>query len=377
MLFTVLLSDIQKQFFEIASIAGSSPNKDDITQNIFIEAKDNKLVFRATDYYIELEAVFPLSDLQAEGAITVDAVKIREALKNLDSSTLVTFETDDEKEILTLRSNDKSTYEIRTRSAAAFPPFTKSKEEESIVLQQKQLKAIIDGCKLCIAQEDFREYLRGVRFEATDKTMTVFTSDGHRMAIVEVELLQPVKSNFGAILTKKCADELSKILDGNSDNPVVLNFTNNIVSTEVNGYILSSKLIVSPYPNVRTVIPKAIETEVDVPTDLMIKRIHRVAVMSSKRVNGVTFNFKQGLVQLHAENNEHEVATAELPIEYNAADLEVSLNASYVVDALACIKTENAKFKFSNPLVYVLLTPSEEYDAMGLKFLYVISKVIM
>lgn len=378
MLFTVLLSDIQKQLFEIAGIAGNSPkNKEDITQNVYIEATNNQLICRATDYYLELESVFPLSDLQTEGAITVDAVKVREALKSLDASTLVTFETDDEREILKIRSNDKSSYEIRTRAASAFPPFTHSKDYESIVLQQKQLKAIIDGSKLCIAQEDFRDYLRGLRLEASDNLLSAFSSDGHRMAIIEVQLMQPVKSNFGAILTKKCVEELSKILDAASDVPVTLKFTNNTVSVDVNGYTLSSKLIVSPYPNVRTVVPKVIETMVDVPAAQLIKKIQQVAIMSSKRVNGVSFNFTKGVVQLRAENNEHEIATAELPIEYNGNDLEVSLNASYVVDALSCIKSADARFKFSNPLVYLLLTPTEEYDEMGLKFLYVISKVVI
>ena len=36
MKFSVLLSTISKQLSEIASIAGSSTNKDDITQNILI-----------------------------------------------------------------------------------------------------------------------------------------------------------------------------------------------------------------------------------------------------------------------------------------------------------------------------------------------------
>ena len=44
MKFSVLLSTISKQLSEIASIAGSSTNKDDITQNILIKVADSILV---------------------------------------------------------------------------------------------------------------------------------------------------------------------------------------------------------------------------------------------------------------------------------------------------------------------------------------------
>ena len=52
MKFSVLLSTISKQLSEIASIAGCSTNKDDITQNILIKVDDSILVLKATNYNI-------------------------------------------------------------------------------------------------------------------------------------------------------------------------------------------------------------------------------------------------------------------------------------------------------------------------------------
>lgn len=376
MKFSILLSDILKPLQEVAGIAGVSSNKDDITQNVLVKAEQGRLQLKATDYNLELEAVLPLADLQEEGTITVNAVKLCETLKHLDANSLVSFTSDASREILELKAS-KTNFEIRTRDAANFPPFEKETEETVIVLKQKQLKELIDKSKFCIAVEDFREYLRGMRLEAVDTTLSVFTSDGHRMAILDTQLQAPVKSQFGAILTKKCADELSKILDPNADTNIELKFTKKTVSTELNGFVLSSKLLVCSYPNVRSVIPKNIETMISIPTEPLAKSINRVSVMASKRVNGVSFIFADNKVMLRSENSEHEIATDELSIDYNGTPLEIALNASYVNEALNATKAQNVFFCFTSPIAHALVKPESTDGENDVKSMYIISKVIV
>lgn len=102
MKFSVLLSTISKQLSEIASIAGSSTNKDDITQNILIKVADSILVLKATNYNIELQTEIPLTDVESEGEITVNANKLKETLSNLDQNNLVNFNYDEQNNLLVL-----------------------------------------------------------------------------------------------------------------------------------------------------------------------------------------------------------------------------------------------------------------------------------
>ena len=218
MKFSVLLSTISKQLSEIASIAGSSTNKDDITQNILIKVADSILVLKATNYNIELQTEIPLTDVESEGEITVNANKLKETLSNLDQNNLVNFNYDEQNNLLVL-SNGSTNFEIRTRSSIDFPSFEMEEIEHTIVLKQKQLKSIIDSCLLCVSNEDFRDYLRGVRFEVNGSKLEIFTSDGHRMAILETQLDNPSTDAepFGVILTKRCASQLAKIVNEEAD----------------------------------------------------------------------------------------------------------------------------------------------------------------
>ena len=82
------------------------------------------------------------------------------------------------------------------------------------------MKSIIDSSVFCVSNEDFRDYLKGIRFELNGSKLEIFTSDGHRMAILETQLANQTSSgSFGAIITKKCAAQLSKILNDSGRIP--------------------------------------------------------------------------------------------------------------------------------------------------------------
>ena len=376
MKFSITLSSISKQLSEVASIACSAPNKEDITQNILINVTGNELTFKATNYNIELQTKIPVMDVVSEGETTVNAVKLKDTLANLDINSDVVFELANEKLII---SNSSVSFEIRARSSKDFPSFEIDNIVQSIVLKQKQLKNIIDSSSFCVSNEDFRDYLKGVRFELNGTKLEIFTSDGHRMAILETNLdnQEPTIAPFGAILTKRCATQLSTILDDNAESEVTLYFTKNAVLTTCNNYSLVSKQIICGYPNVRTVIPRTIDTQLSIPRESFSNLIKQVSVLSSKRINGVTFNFGNGKVDLRCENSEHEVATASLDLPDAQTPIEISLNSQYVREVLNVLKSENVLFCFSQPMAQVMIKPDTEENEFGIKSSYIISKVVV
>ena len=379
--FTVLLSAVIKQLGEVASIAGSAPNKEDITQNILICAENGVLTLKATNYNIELITVINEVTIESEGRITVNAKKIKEILGNLDPNVLVNFEYIADKALLKI-STPVSNFEIRTRAADDFPSFDVENIDQTIVVQQKQLKNLIDSSIFCVSNEDFRDYLKGIRLELMNGKLDVFTSDGHRMAVIELKLegqtVQNPSGTFGAIITKSCAQQLSKILEESAESTVTLQFTKNAVLTTCNNYSLASKLINCGYPNVRAIIPKSIDKSVLVPKDELSALIKQISVLSSKRANGITFNFGDGLVRFRAENSEHEVSTGSMLLPGAQDPIEISLNAQYVREVLGAIKgSDNVLFCFGNPIINVLIKPEKEENECGVKSSYIISKVLI
>ncbi|MDY6322358.1 MAG: DNA polymerase III subunit beta [Succinivibrio sp.] len=381
MKFSVRLSEILKQLKAVAKIASSGSKKeDDITLNILMKVEGKELSLKSTDYNIELEAVIPLVDVESEGVTSVNASKLMEVCSRNNNIEQVKFELDENSEVLIINS-DNTVYEIRTRTATEFPGFPEEELTQSLSLKQKQLKALIDMSIFCVSTEDFRDYLRGVRFEAESDNLSVFSSDGHRMACLDTKLLSPVAQPLGALLTRNCAEQVGSIIEANADLPVELKFSKNVVSVKCNGYTLKSKLINVSYPNVRNVIPQNIEHEIVLPRKRFVELINRVSVLSSKRINGITMNFGEGKLSLRSENKEHEVATHTESCSYTGPLIEISLNHAYVNEVLNHLNTDDFTMRFPNPLGSVLLSPAvpqnEEQPADSIKSMYLISKIVV
>ena len=127
----------------------------------------------------------------------------------------------------------------------------------------------------------------------------------------------------------------------------------------------------------RTVIPRTIDTQLSIPRESFSNLIKQVSVHSSKRINGVTFNFGNGKVDLRCENSEHEVATASLDLPDAQTPIEISLNSQYVREVLNVLKSENVLFCFSQPMAQVMIKPDTEENEFGIKSSYIISKVVV
>ncbi len=376
MKFSVILSEINRQLQEITGIAGVSPNKEDITQNIYFAVKDNVLILKSTDYSIELIARIPLQYVDSEGEIIVNGAKLREVLKNIDSNSSVSFDYDDINQKMQI-SADNTKFEIRVREACDFPVFESDEISHRVTVKQGILRSLLDKSLFCVASDDFRDYLRGVRLELDGSTLSVFTSDGHRMAILETQIDGVVSEPYGVLLTRRCALELTKILEHDSQTDIELSFSKNSLKTNCNGYLLSSKLIVCGYPNVRSVIPKEIVTQIRLPRQAFCSFIKRVSVLSSRRISGITFNFSNNNVEMRCENSEHEIATANMGLEYTGAPIEISLNSNYIIEILNIIDSDDVLFNFSNPINGVMIVPDENAFKIGIKYSYIVSKVVV
>lgn len=375
MKFQLPVQVIYKTVTQLSSVAGST-NKDDIVQNIYLKVQNGELVLRATNYGLEMTTTLALVDdgmSVIDGETTVNASKLTQVLSKMPNTANVHFSVIEDEMTIT---SGTSEFVLRVRSAKDFPVFEEEDVTQKIVLSQKKLKSIIDRSAFCVSADDFRDYLKGIRLEADGSTLSVFTSDGHRMAILETTLDVPVESFLGVCLIKKCATEISKLLSF-TDDLVELSFSKNILVTQINNTRLSSKLLICGYPNVRAVIPKIFTTYI-VPRAQTNDLISSVAILSSKRLNGVTMNFDHNSLQLRSENSEHEVATAQLEISNDNEPVEISLNASYVNETLNVIRSQNVKFSFSQPIAHAMIE-AESYDDndCGVTAKYVISRVVV
>lgn len=389
MRFTVPVQAVLTPIMQVSSICSSSGvNTEDLSPYMLVEVKPNSLTLVGTDNNVQLKAQVPLPDgaCESEGSFLISSSKARDFFKNLGESDDVSLALDDKQENLNIVSANGN-YTIRVRKLdndLKFPVFETEAELQdasttsTICIEEHKLRYMIDKSVFCVSHENFRDYLRGVRFEANVDDFTIFALDGHRMAVLETKLPEPCARPISVSLTLRGANELNKLLSTAPDRRLELKFTPSFAIAQVGIYTLTSRLLKCNYPNVRAVLPKQLQSEASVDLELLKTYVKRVSGFSNKRLNNINFSFTQGKLSIFAQNLELEIGSAELASDFQEPEpREVNLNADFMKEFLGAMDTPKIVFGFSPPYANTLLRPEPESNDLGIQVRYIVSHIVV
>ena len=306
-----------------------------ILANLLLSVTDRKLSVTATDMEVELVAETEVSGAD-QGEVTVPARKLLEICKALPEGAGVSVTLD--KERLVLRSG-RSRFSLATLPAADFPAVEDIRVQRSFSLLQKQLRSLINKTAFSMAQQDVRYYLNGLLLETTDKQLRAVATDGHRLALCDLESDLGDMPAQQVILPRKGVLELLRLL-GESDESAKLELGSNHIRVHLPGLRFTSKLIDGRFPEYDRVVPKGGDKIVTVDRQGLREALSRAAILSNEKYRGIRLNLNDGQLRIQAHNPEQEEAEDEVEVEYQGAELEIGFNVSYLLDALAALNSE-------------------------------------
>ena len=88
----------------------------------------------------------------------------------------------------------KSRFTLSTLPAAEFPTVDEINAQQTLKLPQKDFKRLLEKTHFSMAQQDVRYYLNGMLLETSAKVLRSVATDGHRLALCEVELVRGRRS---------------------------------------------------------------------------------------------------------------------------------------------------------------------------------------
>lgn len=386
MKFTVPVQSIITPLLRVAGICSSNPNNpDDLSQFLLVEVKNGCVCFTGTDNTVQLLAELPLgrSIYDDEGGFMIDARKVSDFFKTLPSDGDITIELVEEEDSIKVTSKNGS-YSLRVRLLSndkTYPLFAVDQDGEArtFVIEENRLRYMFDKSLFCVSHDNFRDYLKGVRFEIKDDLLSLFALDGHRMAALEAFLPKPIEGEINFLMTYSGVAELQKLLSTTPERSVTLAVSNRFVSTTIGCYTLTNQLLNTKYPKVRSVIPVNCNPEVRVSLAELKNSVRSVAFFSNKRMNHINLTFKDNKLELFSQNSEHEVGRASLDIDFpeEQETQEINLNADYLKDFLNAIDTTDVIFGFAPPFQNTLLRPSEDDNVYNVKVRYVVSHIMV
>lgn len=334
-----------------------------ILANVLIEAIGEEVRLLATDLEVALRSRCAAS-VSKSGSLTLPAKKLYEILKALPDTDVRIAEDKTGVKV----SADRFDSRMQTLSKEDFPSLPNPTGTGRATLPRSALKEMVAKTHFAITGEDTRYFLNGAKFVIKPESLTLVATDGHRLALVEVEHSVGVTEESGAILPKKTLLELGKLLlDGDGD--VMFESGENHLFFDVAGRMLISRMIDGQFPAYERVIPKGNDKHIEFERDRLTNAVKRVALLSNERSRAVKLEIKKGKVDVTSSSSEFGEAREELPVDYAGESLTISFNAQYVLDFLNVVETDVVMLSLKDEVSQAIMKP---VAAKGYDYTYVI-----
>jgi DNA polymerase-3 subunit beta len=305
-----------------------------ILSNVLLAAEGGKVEMTATDLEVEMVAEAEVK-VDAKGEITVPGRKLHDIMRALPEGVNVEISVSGDRATV---KGGRSRFTLSTLRAADFPTVEEIGSKQTLRVNRADLRRLIDKTHFSMAQQDVRYYLNGLLLETDKQHLRAVATDGHRLALSEIDLLGDVVRGEQLIVPRKGVLELNRLLDG--DGEVQLLLGPNHIRVQLEGIRLTSKLIDGRFPDYSRVVPSEPKNVLKADRDLLRHALQRTAILSNEKYRGVRLELSANSVVLQANNPEQEEAVETLEVEYSGENLEIGFNVNYLLDALAAVDSD-------------------------------------
>jgi DNA polymerase-3 subunit beta len=339
-----------------------------ILANVLLEANGEEVKMLATDLEVGLRSKFTAS-VSKGGALTLPAKKLYEIIKALPETDVRIEEDKGGVKVAADRFDSR----MQTLPREDFPSLPEGSGSYSATLPRDILRQMVAKTQFAITGEDTRYFLNGALFILRPDSMSLVSTDGHRLALITVpreKAKNRLKSDeeVRVILPRKTLLELGRLLlEGEGE--IQYERGENHLFFDIGGRLLISRMIDGQFPAFERVIPKSNDKRVEFDRDRLTSAVKRVALLSNERSRAVKFQIDKGKVEIASSSPEFGEAKEVLMVDYAAAPVTICFNAQYVLDFLGVVEADTVSLEFKDEMSQAVLRP---VGAEGYEYTYVI-----
>ncbi len=335
-----------------------------VQNNIYLESTADQLRLVATDLeFISLEAVINASVVD-QGAVTVPARLLTDVVGSVGASEISLRANDNS--MLTVEAG-RSSFLIRGMSAADFEMLPPMEDALEFELTQRDLHSILSQIVFATSRDETRPILTGALFNISPGGLEVVATDTYRLALRRMTAEIPIDEPTSAIISERALNEILRILEPESEEPVRVSLTDSQVSCVVGNVTVGSRLIEGQFPNYEKVLPDSSDRRVTVDREGLTDSLRRMLIVAREDANRIVLRGSDGELTITADSQDVGHAEEQIPATLEGEEPEIAFNARYLLDALQAITQEQVVLELSQPLAPGTLKPLDSDD-----YLYVI-----
>ncbi|SYV89520.1 DNA polymerase III beta chain [Metamycoplasma alkalescens] len=207
-----------------------------------------------------------------------------------------------------------------------------------------------------------------INISAQNQKLKFVATDKYRYAEEVLDIEENVNFNI-SVLTKNLKDLLNFDYSGD----VILNFSDQKISFEIDGSIIQSKVVDQVYLDVSKIIPKSFDNVLVISKKELNDLLNKASVIISENYNKIRLHILDQVLTI--SSTREEIANAEIKsknFSYTENELKLALNSRFLKDAIQSFDDEIKlsltpdKMRIvitsnSNPNLFHLITPQRGF----------------
>lgn len=361
MKFEINRQDFHKAIHTVESIISAREIRS-VVSSILIEATADELILTATDLEIGIKTTLAVSGAVA-GKITLPAKKLSQSIREFRGEK-IEFESNAEHHITIKDPSGQSRAVITLMGASSdeYPQIPTLAAKDYITFPVSIMQDMIRHTSYSMAEEDARYVFNGLFLQNSGKGVDIVATDGRRLSRVKRDFPEELPFKDGIILPNKAVRELQKLLDPENEGQIAFDKKDRRVYFRLGNVDLITKLIEGQFPDYNQVIPKSLESIVEVDHSSLEHSIRQVAVMAAEPTRQVRLIFSPGNLTIEAATPDIGEARDTLPIDYEGEELTIAFNSNYIIDVVKIVKTEKLKLGFSSSNAPAVIQDPDDAD---------------
>ena len=337
----------------LAAVTASIPAKTTlpVLANILLETTERGIRLSGTDLDIAVTTEVS-ADVEAPGAVTIPAKKLSEIARELPPSPVKMAAVGEQR--VTLECG-RSRFKLLGLPRDEFPTFPSVKFSDSWRVKSGDLQKLISHTAFAVSTEESRPILNGVLWELKPDKMAMVATNGHRLAKMEI----PTSSNSGPshelIIPPKALEQVKRLFPAEEELEIARG--ENHIGFRSPFTSVFTRLIEGPYPNYELVIPRDNDRTAVIDKAALVGALKRMSVVASDQTHRIRLSFNTGMLKFSVQTPDLGEAQDELPIRYVGDQLDIGFNASYLLEILRYIPTDEVKLTFKAPERAATLEP--------------------
>jgi DNA polymerase-3 subunit beta len=311
-----------------------------------VAVENGKVELRATDMEVALRA--PLAaEASRDGTAVLPARLTLDVARSLpaDQVSLELRSSEQDVEII----SGTATFHIRTLRGEDFPPLPQAGGDTAVTVPAQAFVETIGKVARSASRDETRPILTGVLVSATGQELRMVATDSYRLSVKETTLEEALSGSFEANVPARALQELARIAQQAGSDQLTAGVQDNQIVFEVDGTVLSSRLIDGQFPNYRQLLPETFEHELHITASEITDVVRRISLMAQKNAP-LRLAFAEGELTVSAQTPDVGEASESLPVPFQGEPLEVGFNPEFLRDGLESIETGDVILKLISPL---------------------------